>query len=112
MARHPPSSACDAGDTTAPSTNDPAVSAARGPTGQACVGCPVVSSHILFAADKGSTHNDIYSMNPDGTGRKVVVASQGDEHGPAQRPTNSASCPRARSSSGRSPASASARSAT
>jgi Tol biopolymer transport system component len=78
--------ACDAGDTTEPSASEPAVSAARGPTGQACVGCPVVSSHILFAADKGSTHNDIYSMNPDGTGRKVVVASQGDEHDPAWSP--------------------------
>src|SRR6266487_4225159 len=80
--------ACGGGDTTAPSAADPAVSPSKGPTGQACIGCPVVSSHILFAAwtSTGNRHNDIYSMNPDGTGRKVIVATTGDEIEPAWSP--------------------------
>jgi len=81
--------ACDAGDTTAPAADDPPVSPAKGPTGQACVGCPVVSSHILFAAWKGSSqHNDLYSMNPDGTGRKLILASEMDDYDPAWSPNS------------------------
>jgi Tol biopolymer transport system component len=78
--------ACGAGDATAPAPDDAGVSLSRGPTGQACVQCPVVSSHILFAAWRGSRRNDIYSMNPDGTGRKVIVASHADEFDPAWSP--------------------------
>jgi Tol biopolymer transport system component len=78
--------ACDAGDTTAPSAGDATVSPARGPIPQACIGCPVVSSHILFATWDGDTHNDIYSMNPDGTGRKPVFVSQADDREPAWSP--------------------------
>jgi Tol biopolymer transport system component len=78
---------CDAGDTTAPTADDPAVSPAQGPNGHACIGCPVVSSHILFAAWAGSTkHNEIYSMNPDGTGRKLIVTSDMDDYDPAWSP--------------------------
>jgi Tol biopolymer transport system component len=79
-------SACGAGDTTAPAADDPEVALSRGPTGQACVGCPVVSSHIVFAAWRGSRRNDLYSMNPDGTGRKVIFASHYDEFDPAWSP--------------------------
>jgi Tol biopolymer transport system component len=80
--------ACNGGDTTAPFVGDPVISPSKGPTGQACIGCPVVSSHILFAAwtSTGNHHNDIYSMNPDGTGRKVIVATTGDEIEPAWSP--------------------------
>jgi Tol biopolymer transport system component len=80
--------ACDAGDTTAPSAGNPAVSPATRPTGQACVGCPVVSTHILFSSAKvGFEYNaDIYAMNPDGTGRKVVFTSEMDDYDPAWSP--------------------------
>jgi Tol biopolymer transport system component len=78
--------ACDAGDTTAPSAADPAISPAKVPTGQACVGCPVVSSHILVAAWRGSRRNDIYSMNPDGTGKQPIVTTKADEVDPAWSP--------------------------
>ncbi|MFL5494377.1 MAG: hypothetical protein ACJ8DC_08350 [Gemmatimonadales bacterium] len=80
--------ACNGGDTTAPSAGGPGISPSKGPSGQACIGCPVVSSHILFAkwATTGNGHNDIYSMNPDGTGRKVIAATTGDEIEPAWSP--------------------------
>jgi Tol biopolymer transport system component len=83
--------ACDAGDTTAPATTDaedtPApVSLSRGPTGQACVGCPVVTSHILYSRINLSGNRDIYIMNPDGTGRTAVVATIADETEPAWSP--------------------------
>jgi Tol biopolymer transport system component len=82
--------ACDAADTTAPPADDPVVSPAKGPTGQACVGCPVVSSHILFsrAAVGFGYNNDIYAMNPDGTGRRVVFASEMDDYDPAWSPNS------------------------
>jgi Tol biopolymer transport system component len=75
--------ACDAGDTTAPTLTEaddtPAPSLSRGPTGQACVGCPVVTSHILYSRINLSGNRDIYIMNPDGTGRTAVSATIADE---------------------------------
>lgn len=79
--------ACDAGDTIAPSVDDQDISAAQGPTGQACVGCPVVSSHILFSTPVGYKNNDLYAMNPDGTGRRLVFGSPMDDYEPAWSPT-------------------------
>jgi Tol biopolymer transport system component len=82
--------ACDSGDTTAPALTQaedtPAASASRGPTGQACVGCPVVSSHILYSRINLSGNRDIYIMNTDGTGRKAVSATIADETEPAWSP--------------------------
>jgi Tol biopolymer transport system component len=81
--------ACDAGDSTAPAApgaEDAPVSLSRGPTGQACVGCPVVSSHILFSRINLSGNRDIYIMNTDGTGRKAVSATIADETEPAWSP--------------------------
>jgi Tol biopolymer transport system component len=81
--------ACDAGDTTAPAApaaEDAPVSASRGPTGQACVGCPVVTSHILYSRINLSGNRDIYIMNPDGTGRTAVSATIADETEPAWSP--------------------------
>jgi Tol biopolymer transport system component len=82
--------ACDAGDTTAPALPQaeeaPAALASRGPTGQACVGCPVVSSHILYSHINLSGNRDIYIMNSDGTGRKAVSATIADETQPAWSP--------------------------
>ena len=82
--------ACDAGDSTAPTTpgaDHPApASLSRGPTGQACVGCPVVTSHILFSRINLSGNRDIYIMNPDGTGRTAVSATIADETEPAWSP--------------------------
>jgi Tol biopolymer transport system component len=82
--------ACDAGDTTAPALTQaedtPAASASRGPTGQACVGCPVVTSHILYSRINLSGNRDIYIMNPDGTGRTAVSATIADETEPAWSP--------------------------
>jgi Tol biopolymer transport system component len=82
--------ACDAGDTTAPALTQaedmPAASASRGPTGQACVGCPVVSSHILYSRINLSGNRDIYIMNTDGTGRKAVSATIADETEPSWSP--------------------------
>ncbi len=82
-------SACDAGDTTAPAApgaEDAPVSLSRGPTGQACVGCPVVSSHILFSRINPTGNRDIYIMNTDGTGRKAVSATIADETEPSWSP--------------------------
>lgn len=82
--------ACDSGDptdTAAPSEAGSEAALARGPSGQLCVGCPVTSSHILFARWSSSTHHDIYAMNPDGTGRKAIVAGDPDEFDPASSPT-------------------------
>lgn len=87
--------ACNAGDTVAPSAgdtvalsaDDQGISAAKGPTGQACIGCPVVSSHILFSTPVGYKNNDIYTMNPDGTGRRVVFTSPMDDYDPAWSPS-------------------------
>ena len=81
--------ACDAGDSTAPATpgaDDAPVSLSRGPTGQACVGCPVVSSHILFSRLTPTGNRDIYIMNPDGTGRTAVAATIAQETEPAWSP--------------------------
>jgi len=80
--------ACNAEDTAAPSADEPSISAAAGPTGQACVGCPVVSTHILFSsAPVGlENHRAIYSMNPDGTGRKLVFSSGMDDYDPSWSP--------------------------
>jgi hypothetical protein len=81
--------ACDAGDTTAPATpetDDAPVSPSRGPTGQACVGCPVVSSHILYSRINPTGNRDIYIMNTDGTGRTAVAATIADETEPAWSP--------------------------
>jgi Tol biopolymer transport system component len=82
--------ACDAGDTTAPALTEaddiPAPSLSRGPTGQACVGCPVVTSHILYSRINLSGNRDIYIMNPDGTGRTAVSATIADETEPAWSP--------------------------
>jgi Tol biopolymer transport system component len=82
--------ACDAGDTTAPALtpaeDTPAASASRGPTGQACVGCPVVSSHVLYSHINLSGNRDIYIENTDGTGRKAVSATIADETEPAWSP--------------------------
>ena len=81
--------ACNAGDTTAPATPgdaDAPVSLSRGPTGQACVGCPVVSSHILFSRLTPTGNRDIYIMNPDGTGRTAVAATVAQEREPAWSP--------------------------
>ena len=81
--------ACDAGDRTAPdapAAEDAPVSLSRGPTGQACVGCPVVSSHILYSRINLSGNRDIYIMNTDGTGRKAVSATVADETEPAWSP--------------------------
>ena len=81
--------ACNAGDTTAPAApvaDDAPVSASRGPTGQACVGCPVVTSHILYSRINLSGNRDIYVMNPDGTGRTAVAATIADETEPAWSP--------------------------
>jgi Tol biopolymer transport system component len=83
--------ACDASDTAAPSADDQGFSAAKGPTGQACIGCPVVSSHILFSTAKATyeSDNDIYAMNPDGTGRKLVFTSEMDDYDPSWSPNYS-----------------------
>src|SRR6266404_1995152 len=82
--------ACDAGDSTAPvapGADDAApVSLSRGPTGQACVGYPVVTSHILYSHVNLSGNRDIYIMNPDGTGRTAVAATIADETEPAWSP--------------------------
>jgi Tol biopolymer transport system component len=82
--------ACDAGDTTAPALTSaeetPAASASQGPTGQACVGCPVVSTHILYSHINLSGNRDIYIENTDGTGRKAVSATIADETEPAWSP--------------------------
>jgi len=81
--------ACDAGDTTAPAApaaEDAPVSASRGPTGQACVGCPVVTSHILYSRINLSGNRDIYIMTPDGTGRTAVSATIADETEPTWSP--------------------------
>lgn len=82
--------ACDAGDNTAPALTQeeetPAASASRGPTGQACVGCPGVTSHILYSRINLSGNRDIYIMNPDGTGRTAVSATIADETEPAWSP--------------------------
>jgi Tol biopolymer transport system component len=81
--------ACDAGDSTAPETSaadDAPVSLSRGPTGQACVGCPVVSSHIIFSRLTPTGNRDIYIMNPDGTGRTAVAATVAQEREPAWSP--------------------------
>jgi Tol biopolymer transport system component len=81
--------ACDAGDTTAPATpdaDDAPVSLSRGPTGQACVGCPTVTSHILFSRLTATGNRDIYIMNPDGTGRTAVAATVAQEREPAWSP--------------------------
>jgi Tol biopolymer transport system component len=81
--------ACNAGDSTAPATPgdaDAPVSLSRGPTGQACVGCPVVSSHILFSRLTPTGNRDIYIMNPDGTGRTAVAATVAQEREPAWSP--------------------------
>jgi TolB protein len=80
--------ACDAGDTTAPDTADPPVSPAKGPTGQACVGCPVVSSHILFSTLVGGK-NDIWVMNPDRSGRRAIFTSPADDYDPSWSPSSS-----------------------
>lgn len=79
--------ACEAGDTTAPAADDPGVSPTSGDPQSACVGCPVVSSHILFSTLVGSHDNDIYTTNPDGTGRRVIFASEMDDYDPALSPT-------------------------
>ena len=82
--------ACDSGDpadAAAPSDPGSEVALARGPGGQLCVGCPATSSHILFTKWSSSTHGDIYAMNPDGTGRKAIVAEDIDEFDPAWSPT-------------------------
>jgi Tol biopolymer transport system component len=83
--------ACNASDTSAPSVDDPGISAAKGPTGQACVGCPVVSSHILFSSAKATYEDDnqIYAMNSDGTGRKLVFTSEMDDYDPSWSPNYS-----------------------
>jgi Tol biopolymer transport system component len=85
--------ACDAGDTTAPALTEaddaPAASASHGPTGQACVGCPVVTSHILYSRINLSGNRDIYIMNPDGTGRTAVSATIADETEPGWSPNYS-----------------------
>jgi Tol biopolymer transport system component len=84
--------ACDSGDpadAAAPSDPGSEVALARGPGGQLCVNCPVTSSHILFTKWSNSTHGDIYAMNPDGTGRKAIVAEDVDEFDPAWSPTYS-----------------------
>jgi Tol biopolymer transport system component len=81
--------ACDAGDNTAPTTpgtDDAPVSLSRGPTGQACVGCPTVTSHILFSRLTATGNRDIYIMNPDGTGRTAVAATVAQEREPAWSP--------------------------
>jgi Tol biopolymer transport system component len=81
--------ACDAGDTTAPAipgAEDAPISLSRGPTGQACIGCPVVSSHILYSHINLSGNRDIYIMNTDGSGRKAVSATVADETEPAWSP--------------------------
>jgi len=82
--------ACDAGDTTAPALTEaedtPAASVSRGPTGQACVGCPVVTSHILYSRINLSGNRDIYIMNTDGTGRTAVSATIADETEPSWSP--------------------------
>jgi Tol biopolymer transport system component len=82
--------ACGEGDSplapTSPVADDAPVSASRGPTGQACVGCPVVTSHILYSRINPSGNRDIYIMNPDGTARTVVAATIADETEPAWSP--------------------------
>jgi Tol biopolymer transport system component len=82
--------ACNAGDSTAPEApgaDDAPVSLSRGPTGQACVGCPVVSSHIIFSRLTPTGNRDIYIMNPDGTGRTAVAATVAQEREPAWSPS-------------------------
>jgi Tol biopolymer transport system component len=84
--------ACDSGDpadTAAPSSSDSDVSPALGPSGQLCLNCPVTSSKILFTKWSSSTHGDIYAVNPDGTGRKAIVATDPDEFDPAWSPSYS-----------------------
>src|SRR2546426_8091513 len=79
----------EAGDSPAPSppgADDAPVSLSRGPTGQACVGCPVVTSQILYSHVNLSGNRDIYIMNPDGTGRTAVAATIADETEPAWSP--------------------------
>jgi hypothetical protein len=62
--------ACNASDTIAPSADDQGISAAKAPTGQACIGCPVVSSHILFIAYTADWigFHQIYTLSVDGIG--------------------------------------------
>lgn len=84
--------ACDVGDSTAPdvpAADDARVSTSRGPTGHACVGCPVVTSHILYSRVNPSGNRDIYIMNPDGTGRTAVAATIADETEPTWSPNYS-----------------------
>jgi Tol biopolymer transport system component len=80
--------ACSTDVTSAPSVDDPSIAAATAPTGQACIGCPVVSSHILFSSAKATYESDnaIYAMNPDGTGRKLIFTSEMDDYDPSWSP--------------------------